>query len=216
MHNLLQCISLCMLSAVSSQPAPVAIAPSAAPTSWELVFRFQDLQRISVVVPGKDEPVVYWYMLYTVENPSDQEVNFYPEFQLVTDSLRVVQSEIQVSPEAFRAIQRRADDPLLVTPERAIGKLLRGKDRARHSVAIWKDFDPKATGFTVFVGGLSGETKRVKNPVFDESKPESRTNERYFTVRKTLSIPYKFPASEVTRRAVAPERLADKQQWLMR
>jgi len=238
MLNLLQCISLCILSAASSQPAPVAIEPARAPVSWELTIRFQDPQRVSVivpseaepvvqlketganltrvVVPGKAEPVVYWYMLYTVENPSDQEVDFYPEFQLVTNTLRVVPSEVQVSPEAFRAIQRRSGDPLLLPPERVIGKLLRGKDRARHSVAIWKDFDPKATSFTVFVSGLSGEMKRVKNPAFDASKPESRTNERYFTFRKTLSIPYKFPGSAATRDRVSPERLADKQQWIMR
>ncbi len=216
MLNLLQCISLCMLSAVSSQPAPVAIEPARAPVSWELNFRFQDPQRVSVVLPDRAEPVVYWYMLYTVENPNDKEVEFYPDFELVTNTLRVVPSEIQVSPEAFRAIQRRADDPLLIPPERVIGKLLRGKDRARHSVAIWKDFDPKATSFTVFVSGLSGEMKRVKNPAFDASKPESRTNERYFTFRKTLSIPYKFPGSAATRDRVVPERLADKQQWIMR
>ena len=216
MLNLLQCISLCILSAASSQPAPVAIEPARAPITWELNIRFQDPQRVSVVLPDKAEPVVYWYMLYTVENPSDQEVDFYPDFELVTNTLRVVQSEIQVSPEAFRAIQRRSGDPLLIPPERVIGKLLRGKDRARHSVAIWKDFDLKATSFTVFVSGLSGEMKRVKNPAFDANKPESRTNERYFTFRKTLSIPYKFPGSAVTRDRVAPERLADKQQWIMR
>jgi hypothetical protein len=205
-----------MLSAATSQPAPVAIEPSAAPVSWELNFRFQDPERVSVVVPGKAEPVVYWFMLYSVENPGNEEVDFYPKFELVTNTLQVIQSEIRVSPEAFRAIGRRAEDPLLVTPERAIGKLLRGKDRARHSVAIFKDFDPKATSFTVFVSGLSGEFRREKNPAFDASKPESETNKRYFTFRKTLAIPYKFPGSPVTRRNVAPERLADKQQWLMR
>lgn len=216
MLNLLQCMSLCMLSAATSQPAPVAIEPSAAPVSWELNFRFQDPERVSVVVPGKAEPVVYWFMLYVVENPGNEEVDFYPRFELVTNTLQVIPSEIRVSPEAFRAIERRAENPLLVTPERAIGKLLRGKDRARHSVAIFKDFDPKATSFTIFVSGLSGEFRREKNPAFDASKPESETNKRYFTFRKTLAIPYKFPGSPATRRSVAPERLADKQQWLMR
>lgn len=216
MLNLLQCISLCMLSAATSQPAPVAIVPSAAPVSWELTFRFQEPEKVSVVVPGKAEPVVYWFMLYSVENPSDQEVEFYPTFELVTNTLQVIQSEVRVSPEAFRAVERRAEDPLLLTPERVLGKLLRGEDRARHSVAIFKDFDPKATSFTIFVGGLSGEVRREKNPAFDTSKPESETNKRYFVFRKTLAIPYRFPGSQVTRRSVTPERLADKQQWLMR
>jgi hypothetical protein len=31
-----------------------------------------------------------------------------------------------------------------------------------------------------------------------------------------MAIPYKFPGSEATRQRVAPERVADKQQWIMR
>jgi hypothetical protein len=216
MCNLLQYMSLCIMSAVSSQPAPVAFKPAASPVTWELNFRFENPDRVSVYLPGKAEPVVYWYMLYTIENRYDEEVEFYPDFELVTNTLQVVQDEIRVSPEAFRAIQRRADDPLLVTPERAMGTLLRGKDNARHSVAIWRDFEPKATSFTIFVRGLSGEMRREKNPVFNASKPEGPGNERYFTLHKTLAIPYRFPVSEVTRSRVAPVRLADKQQWIMR
>lgn len=216
MCNLLQYISLCMLSAVSSQPAPLAFRPAASPVAWELNFRFENPERVSVYLPDKQEPIVYWYMLYSVENRGDKEVDFYPDFELVTSTLQVVQDEIRVSPEAFRAIQRRADDPLLVTPERAMGTLLRGKENARHSVAIWRDFDPKATSFAIFVRGLSGEMRREKNPAFDASKPVEPGNERYFTLYKTLSIPYRFPGSEVTRSKVAPVRLADKQQWIMR
>jgi hypothetical protein len=190
--------------------------PDLVPGAWELNFRFHDPQRVSVLLPGQEEPVVYWYMLYTVENPTGQEVDFYPEFELVTETLQVLSSGLGVSPEAYRAVERRAGDPLLVPPEKAIGRLLRGKERARHSVAIWPDFDPRARRFSIFVAGLSGEIKRVKNPAFDPDQPETDTNKRYFTLRKTLEIPYRFPGSEEMRSLAVPERVEEKQKWIMR
>ena len=78
-----------LLAATGLQAAP---APSLAPVSWELKFRFQDPQRVSVYVPGQAKPVVYWYMPYRIENLSRQEVEFYPQFDLVTDRLEVVKS----------------------------------------------------------------------------------------------------------------------------
>lgn len=217
MLKLLATLILCL--APQSRPAEdyiTATQPSLAPVSWELKFRFQDPQRVSVVVPGQKEPVLYWYLLYTVENAGKQEVDFYPQFDLVTDTLRVVPSEIKVSPEAFKAIQRRANDPLLLTPEKVVGRLQRGADRARHGVAIFRDFDPKAKAFTVFAAGLSGEVKRVKNPGFDSKKPESDKNPRYIVLRKTLAIPYKFPGGETNRSQSIPERVVDGLKWEMR
>lgn len=203
-------LMICTLAAVA------APAPSVVPKSWELKFRFQDPQRVAVAMPGQTEPAVYWYMLYSVENTSNREVEFYPRFDLVTDTLRVVTSEINVSPEAFQAIQRRSNDPLLVTPEKAIGKLRRGADQARHSVAVWRDFDPKARAFTVYISGLSGETARLKNPVFDPEKPADAANPRYFVLRKTLAVPYRFPGSESRRLEAVPERVTEQQKWIMR
>ena len=45
--------------------------------------RFQDPQRVSVRLPGSEQPTVYWCMLYTIENATDHEVDFYPQFSLV-------------------------------------------------------------------------------------------------------------------------------------
>lgn len=191
--------------------------PSIAPKSWELRFRYQDPQRVSVILPGSREPAVYWYMLYTVENPGDKEVDFYPQFDLVTDTLKVYSSASRVSPEAFAAIQRRSGDPLLLPPEKvSVGKLLCGKDRARHGVAIWSDFDPKAKAFRVYASGLSGEIARAKNPLYDSSKPDSEQNKRYFLLRKTLEIPYRLPSSESERSRAIPQRLPTEQKWIMR
>lgn len=195
---------------------PAVPEPSLAPISWELKFRYRDPQKVSVVVPGQSKPVVYWYMLYSVENPGPADVDFYPKFELVTDTMQVIPSEASVSPEAFRAIQRRSGDPLLVQPERAVGKLLVGRDRQRHSVAIWKNVDPQARSFTAYVAGLSGETVRMKNPGFDAEKPEDPKNARYFILRKTLALPYKLPGGERTRELAVPERAGTDDKWIMR
>jgi len=218
---MLNSLAALMLSLAQAPATPVehyttATRPSVAPVSWELKFRFQDPQRVSVVVPGKDRPVVYWYLLYTVENPGRSDIEYYPHFELVTDTLKVVPSELRVSPEALQAIKRRSNDPLLLTPEKIVGTLQRGADRRRHGVAIFRDFDPTAKGFTIFVSGLSGEIKRVKNPGFDESRPEGPDNPRYMVLRKTLAIPYKFPGSVSTRGRAVPERVIDGLKWVMR
>lgn len=214
MYKLLAAQILCAGSIVFAQ----AVLPEPALTSsaWNLNLRFEDPQRVSVVEPGKEQPTVYWYMLYSVENQTDQEVDFYPDFQIVTDTLQVTTSGKDVSPEAFRSVFRRANDPALLTPEKIAGRILRGKDRARHGVAIWNDFDPKAKAFTVYVGGLSGEVMRWKNPAFDADKPVGPKNQKYFLLRKTLAIPYSLPGSENARSAATPRRIAESQKWVMR
>jgi hypothetical protein len=222
-RNVLTAITLSLLLAVAGLAAGPAWStrvtapkPAIAPVAWELNFRFYDPQRLSVVLPGRTEPVLYWYMLYSVENPTAHEVDFYPRFELVTDTLQVLPSEVGVSPEAFRAAQRRSGNPLLVAPHDVVGRLLRGKDRRKHSVAIWRDFDPKAKAFTIYVSGLSGEVARWKNPAFDHARPESETNQRYFVLRKTLAVPYRFPGDQSERTRAVPQRETREQNWVMR
>ena len=217
----LQAFSACLtVAAPSTAPAPVVYAsvpkPSIAPRTCELKFRYHDPQRVAVMLPGQSRPTVYWYMLYTIENPGKREVGFYPHFEMVTDTLQVIPSEVSISPEAFRAIARHSGNPLMVPPEQAVGRLLRGKDQMRQSVAVWRDFEPKARSFTIYVAGLSGESISVKNPAFQADKPESPENKRYFLLRKTLAIPYVFPGTPEGHFQAMPQRLADKQEWILR
>ncbi len=232
-------------SAVMAAIGQAAPQPSLVPKSWELTFRYRDPERIAVTVPGRAEPVVYWYMLYTVENPGEDATEFrtgdkaagdtwsrvrftatearageapkfYPIFSIVTDTLQVVRSEIGVSPEAFRAIQRRWNDPLLLSSSQITGKLLIGKDRARHGVAIWPDIDPNAREMTVYISGLSGETQRIPNPAFDAARPVGPENPRMFILYKTLAVPYRLPGGPGARASAVPHRLSREPQWVMR
>lgn len=204
--------------------------PSPNPIAWELKFTFLDPQRIEVQLPGCEQPEVYWYMVYTVTNTSSRSQRFFPTFQIVTEDLQVFDTDMGINLLVFDAIRQRhkLTHKYLVAPTKAIGALLTGDDNARESVAIWRQIDLSLNSFSVYVGGLSGETQLLRNPVHDPNRlkitsvigPDGRQlvqrclNPRYFTLRKTLAIRYTLPGSPGERPATVPERHAVG--WLMR
>lgn len=216
MHRHNACILGLFASLNATFGALAAPTPSLTPKSWDLEFEFFDPARIEVALPGEERPTTFWYLIYTVTNNSGREVLFYPQFDLVTDTLNVVQGGDHVSPTVFDAIRARHGKlhPFLTEPLKVGGKLLQGTDNARTSVAIFRDFDPQASRFTVFAGGLSGEVARVPNPAFDPAAGESEQNPQFFTLRKTLAIPYDLPGDPVTRRQATPAR--GTREWVMR
>ena len=203
--------------------------PSPTPVGWEFEFRFLDPERIDVQLPGQSEPETYWYIVYTVVNTSGRSQKFFPLFQIVTDDLRVYDTDIGIGTLVFDAIRERCKitHPYLVDPTKAIGPLLTGEDNARESVAIWRNVDLTRNGFKVYVAGLSGETQLVRNPSYDPKQPEvievtgpdgrvieQTTNSKYFTLRKTLEIGYTLPGSPAALPNAVPERGATR--WIMR
>jgi len=192
--------------------------PSPVPMDWELNFKFQDLKRIKVTVPGQKERT-YWYMIYSVTNNTGQDVMFYPEFTLVTDKLQVVPGMVDVEPEVFNAIKKqyKATYPWLEHPSKVIGKLLQGKDNTRDSVMIWPDFDVKASSVDVFIGGLSGEMLSVPNPTFVAGKSDPNKVPEVFVLRKTLVIHFALPTDPANRERISPSRKGQEPvEWVMR
>jgi hypothetical protein len=203
--------------------------PAIRPVSWELEFKFLDPERIEVQIPGESRPATYWYIVYTVVNRGPRSQRFFPMFQIVTDDLRVFDTDIGISPLVFEAIRDRhhVTHKYLVPPTKVIGALLSGDDNARESVAIWRDIDLNVNTFKVYVAGLSGESQVVSNPARDPNQPErppvigpsgrhgDRTqNAAEFTLRKTLEINYTLPGSPRARADVKPER--GETRWIMR
>lgn len=210
-------VSAIAATGFATTPVGRGPAPSSVPVAWELDMSFSAPQRISV----KDEQgneVVYWYLLYEVVNNNDATIDFFPEFDLVTSSLRVIGTDIGISPQVFEAIRKRHEltYAYLVHPTRAIGPLLKGDDNARQSVAIWRASDTDVTNFHVYISGLSGEARVVSNPTFSSARGTSSAaqNPRNFTVRKTLALHYRLPGSDRARTSAAPQLVARK--WLMR
>jgi hypothetical protein len=224
--------SLGLLLPLSPQAAPNAgraLEPAAIPTTWELEFKFLDPRRIEVQVPGSSRADVYWYVAYTVTNPGPRSQRFFPIFQIVTEDLRVYDTDMGINPLVFEAIRQRhaITHKYLVEPSKAIGALLTGDDNARESVAIWRDIDLTLNSFTVYVAGLSGETRYVANPSHDPNRPETvrkaeadgatretDVNPKSFALRKTLEIRYNLPGSPQARPGVLPERAGAR--WIMR
>jgi hypothetical protein len=210
--------------------APAAPAPSVAPKSWQLQFEFEDPRRLVIQLPGESKPRVYWYMLYTVTNNSNRDVQFMPRFEIVTDNLQVLETDVTADPAVFAAIKKihTKDRPFLLEPLEVLGKLLQGEDNAKDSVAIWQDFTGSdARQFTIFVSGLSGEMVILPNPTYDSTKPEFilkdlpggiktkvMVNPKRFVLHKTLSISYRLPGDDDARKQADPIR--QNVEWLMR
>jgi hypothetical protein len=203
--------------------------PSPTPIAWEFDFQFLDPERIELQLPGSDRPEVYWYMVYTVVNRTGRTQPFAPMFQVVTADLRVLDTDLGVSPLVFDAIAARhhVTHEYLVEPIKAWGPLLTGDDNARESVAIWRQVDLTLNDFAVYVAGLSGETRFVTNPAYNPQAPatvkvtgtdgrerEVATNPKHFTLRKTLEIRYTLPGSPRTGFRAVPERGLTR--WVMR
>lgn len=229
MLHVLPAVMLALLVQQREQVAGSVRAPSPIPISWEIDFKFEDLRRMEVQLPGEDEPQIYWYLVYTATNTSVRTVRFVPTMQLVTEDLQVLKPDRGISKLVFDKIKAlyATKYPYLVHPTPALGDLLTGDDNARESVAIWRQFDLKVNHFTLYVAGLSGETRFVRNPAYDPSKPETKkvvgpdgherevdVNPRNFALRKTLEIRYALPGSPQMRPLVEPKRLGVR--WIMR
>ncbi len=203
--------------------------PSPKPVAWELEFKFLDPRPIEVQLPGSSQPEVYWYMVYTVVNPGPRSQRFFPIFQIVTEDLRVLDTDLGISPLVFDAIaeRHRTTHKYLVEPSKVIGALLSGDDNARESVAIWRQIDLTQNNFCIYIAGLSGESRLIPNPRYDPDRPQTQTltapdgrqqvvevNPRHFTLRKTLAIHYTIPGSPHARATALPQR--GLVEWIMR
>ncbi|NLX03618.1 MAG: hypothetical protein GXY33_00585 [Phycisphaerae bacterium] len=206
-------LALVTSSAVWGYPQPALVS-----SAWQLDFRYENIRRIKVFVPGEGVQS-FWYMIYTVENNTGRDVVFHPEFALVTDGLEVLRSRVSVPPEVFGAIKQRHAQtyPWLEHPRELVGRMLQGEDNARDSVAIWPDFDVKTTRFDVFVEGLSGEAVEVRNPLFEAGKSDPSKVQPTFVLRKTLMVPYILPTDPAKREQVDPGPGSQPtQEWVMR
>lgn len=186
-------------------------------TKWQLDFAFHDVQRISLVLPGDSQPTTFWYLLFEAANLTGRDVEFYPSFELVTDTLQVVEGGANISPSVYDAIAARHKNefPFFVPPARITGALLQGRENARASAAVFRTFDSSAARFTVYVSGLSGELVRVSNPApVDPGVVSTEPMADSFILRRTLAIVYDLPGDSTTRANAQPIRRS--REWVMR
>jgi len=190
--------------------------PSLVPEAdvWQLELELHgEPQQVLVTMPGEDQPRRFWYLLYTVYNNTGSDVEFYPQFDLFTDTFKLYHAGVKSRQVVFEAIRQAYAKtiPLLESEDMITGRILQGQDNARDSVAIFEEFDPNATSVKIFMAGLSNETVRIDAPgelIGDIDGPGS------LLLRKSLQLSYQVPGDRFNpgNRVM----LYRGRQWIMR
>jgi hypothetical protein len=195
------------LSVAAPQPAIVQ-----RPGQWTLEMRYEHPQQL--VLPwGPNGESRFWYMILTVTNRTGHDVEFYPKCDLMTDTFDIVPAGRGVPPMVFEMIRQRHQGqyPFLEWLSKVPNRLLEGEDNAREIAVIWEDFDLRATGFDVFIGGLSNETAVVNHPL---AKDPATGRPMPVYLRKTLDLTYAFRGDPAVRALV--EVVYKNHSWVMR
>jgi hypothetical protein len=183
------------------QPKPGHPTPAIVPVSWELNFRYGNLERIMMPVNGQQK--AFWFLRYSVINNSGRDVLFTPSFELVAETGQVSEAFKNVPNDVFTKIKDLYKNQLLLSPTAIYGRLLQGQDNAKDGVIIFTDIDPEARNFQLFVSGLSGETAEVKNPI--TGKP--------VILQKTLELDFAVPGEAI---GIEPRTELRGTKWVMK
>jgi hypothetical protein len=122
--------------------------------AWTLDFQYEAPVAIVVKMPDGAKQV-FWYVVYTVTNPSKDKHDFVPAFTLMSDTGVVRKAGIY--PAAYEAIKMNRKIPFLENALKMIGPIEPGMDNARTGVAIFAPLDARCDMLSIFVEGLSGQ-----------------------------------------------------------
>ena len=204
---------LVSILAVSVCFAMAAPKPSAVqfPQEWTLDVQYQPLQQITLRSGDNGKTVRYWYLILTVTNNTGQDVEFYPECEMMTDTFEIIPAGKSVPPEVFEEIKRMYQNmyPFLEPLDTSGMRILQGQDNTRDIAIIWPDFDIKAKEVSIFIGGLSNETAVLEYPATEEGGEPTKV-----FLRKTLELDYKFSGDPAFRSN--PNMTFAGASWVMR
>lgn len=202
-------ISAVIASFCLAAPEP-AIVPAMG--QWTVDTEFTHPQQIVLHRKSDKKPVRFWYTIITLTNNTDEDVDFYPKCDLMTDTFRITQAGKDVSPVVFEQIKKRHKSryPFLELLSRSGSRILQGEDNTKDIAVIWPDFDVKAKNIKLFIAGLSNETVAINHPV----AKDDFGNPRKVFLRKTLELNYAFKGDPAIRSGA---RLTYKgKRWIMR
>ena len=188
------CIPACAKEEKKTILEPSLVLPNDA---WQLGIEIHgNPQPISITLPGKKLPTRYWYLPYTIHNNTGMDVDYYPKFELMTDTLKLYGTSRKSYHNVFLAIRKlfAKSIPLLEHENNVTGKILQGQDNARDSVIIFEDFDPNAVNVKIFITGLSNDYQSIDHP----TKIDNLTNKpKQVLLRKTLMLQYHVPGDGI-------------------
>ncbi len=186
--SLLVLLLLVAIGNVFAAPKPTLASN---PKLWTLSTKFEHPRQISVQLPGYDKPMRYWYMILTLTNLSNHDVQFYPEIELITDTFKPVVAGKFVTKAVYEKIKlmNQGSYPFLQSLDEVKNFVLQGRDNTINVAVILPDFDLKAKNVKIFIAGLSNETVAVNDPV----KKDAAGKPVKVLLRKTLELDYAIP-----------------------
>src|SRR3989339_2272694 len=206
MKSILTVLAILLAStAAFSAPQPAIVQGD---RLWTLDVQYTHPQQIALHTK-KPPPQIYWYIIVTVTNNTGQDVTFYPNCELMTDTFQIIAAGTNVPARAFEMVKKRHQSqyPFLEPIEKCDNRLLQGQDNAKDLAIIWPDFDPRAKDFKLFIAGLSNETAVVECP----GKTNESGEPQNVFLRKTLELDYSVKGDPSLRPAVRLD--FETQQW---
>ena len=201
-------VILCFAGVISIAAPKPAIVPK--PGDWTLEVKFEQPQQM--VLQNKNAQERFWYIILDLVNQSGKDVDFYPQFELVTDTFQMTPAIKGTSAILFDKIKERHKNKyqFLQLPENAPNKMLQGEDNALDIAVIFPDFDPNAKTINIFISGLSNETVAVDNP----AEKDKDGNPVKIYLRKTLQLTYSIAGDPKFRK---DQKLKfEEKNWVMR
>ena len=193
--------------ATPQEERTVVPEPDPVPRRWQLDFVPGALRTVTLTMA--DGTVrSFAYLTYKVTNNTGQDLLFAPSLEVSTDEGTLARAGREVPAEATRRILESLQNPLLQDQISVVGPILQGEENAREGLAVWMLPDVSVAEMTVYVTGLSGETRAIETKDA-KSGETSRT-----LLRKTMMIKY-FGPGEIAP-ASGEEIIRADQRWILR
>ncbi len=212
--------TLLLACLICPQPTQAVPEPSAVPTAWQLDVSYDKPMPIRIVDPQTGLEETYWFFRYQVVNRTGQDRIFVPRILLYTDTGQTVQAGKGIALSVVNKIKQEIRDSIARNMTAMTGRLLQGEDNSKRGIAVFRDFDPKAAKFDLFLGGLSGETATAQLPVEVTVTEMTATGElvekqtREIVLSKTLRLQFNVAGNRKTREGL--EAFLYSKDWVMR
>lgn len=203
----------CLVLPASSVLAGKHPEPSVYPirNCWYLDFKHAAPKRIVIDAPGLRAPTAFWYLTYTVTNNTGKEVEFLPEYEMVTEDGAIHYGNRGIPQSVFDAIKKVTGNDLLLPSAQLAGPLHQGEDQAKDGVIIWEEPMLRMGSFSIYIGGLNNEFVAATD---NDGKPVLGADGKPIVLRKTLELNYNIFGDEV--KAGLNEVHAKPERWVMR
>jgi hypothetical protein len=165
----MQCTVPAIALVAAGTASPEALAAVAPPK--ELDFTPSELRLWRDPESGKH----FWYITYDVVNNTGKDQRFAPRIELFVDDGAVIAQGTDVPSSVTKGILRYLNNPLVLDHFEVLGE--------KTGLVVFPAASLDPTELTVFVAGLSRETKKEKDP----------KGERLVTLRKTMRLDYLVP-----------------------